>query len=219
MSAANVFMQGMLLGISLIVVIGPQNAFVIRQGLARSHILSVICVCLACDIVVMGLSVFGIGRAVNQGSVWFFVLGGCGIGFLLFYAFGSFRGAYRLLTSKNLQQSLESSHAATTQKRAIASTLALTLLNPNFYIDTFVIIGGVSATLTDPSAKGVFFLGLIGVSFVWYFGVGYGVRVFSSFFQSPRAWAALECFTGCIMCALCYGLGAVLYTEYKGLYA
>lgn len=209
----NVFLQGVLLGISLIVVIGAQNAFVLRQALARRHIFSVICVCLVCDIVVMGFSVFGIGGAISQGSVWFFLLGVCGVGFLLYYAASSFMMAYTLLRAHKLHQDIESKNIATTRAKAIAMTLALTLLNPNFYIDTFIIIGGVSASL-DSSAKGVFFLGLIGVSFVWYFGVGYGARVFSSFFQSPRAWAALECFTGCIMCALCYGLGTMLYATY-----
>lgn len=210
----NVFLQGVLLGISLIVVIGAQNAFVLRQALARRHIFSVICVCLACDIVVMGFSVFGIGGVISQGNVWFFLLGVCGVGFLLYYAASCFMVAYTLLRAHKLHQDIESKNIATTRAKAITMTLALTLLNPNFYIDTFIIIGGVSAALADSSAKGVFFSGLIGVSFVWYFGVGYGARVFSSFFQSPRAWAALECFTGCIMCALCFMLGTMLYATY-----
>lgn len=232
----SVFVKGVLLGISLIVVIGPQNAFVIRQGLLKSHILSVVIICLACDIVVMGASVFGVGGLLGVDSGWFLLLGVLGVVFLLYYAFGAFRSAIATLRSpeshsgfqgdlardlrvdSNVDSAPESSTCArstrhSTRSRAITTTLALTLLNPNFYLDTLVIIGGVSATLLDSAAKLAFFAGLIGVSFAWYFGIGYGVRILLPLFQSQRAWAVLDGFTGLVMCGLSYYLLAFLWGQ------
>ncbi len=238
----SIFIKGVLLGISLIVVIGPQNAFVIRQGLLKSHILSVIIVCLACDIIVMGASVFGaamIGNVLGTDSVWFLLLGLFGMGFLLYYAFKSLQSALQALKSpesigfdidSSRQFALEStpkspldsgaeskapSSPESTRAQAILTTLALTLLNPNFYLDTFIIIGGVSATLGNGGyERWAFFAGLICVSFVWYFGVGYGVRILLPLFKNPRAWAVLDSFTALVMCGVCYYLGVFLWGQF-----
>lgn len=247
MSVFGIGIQGVVLGISLIVVIGPQNAFVIRQGLLKSHILSVIIVCLACDIIVMGASVFGaamVGRVLGTDSVWFLLLGLFGVGFLLYYAFKSLQSAHKALKSpESIGFALESSAKSpldsalesktplpsahrpestskstcpeSTRTQVILTTLALTLLNPNFYLDTFIIIGGVSATLSGGAYEHwAFFAGLICVSFVWYFGVGYGVRILLPLFKNPRAWAVLDGFTALVMCGVCYYLGAFLWEQF-----
>lgn len=96
-----IFVRGFALGASLIIAIGPQNAFVIRQGLLKNHIFAVICVCLLCDIVVMGISVYGIGAMLQKNKLIHLVIGVIGILFLLFYAFLSFKNAIAPKT-KNL---------------------------------------------------------------------------------------------------------------------
>ena len=197
-----IFVRGFALGASLIIAIGPQNAFVIRQGLLKNHIFAVICVCLLCDIVVMGISVYGIGAMLQKNKLIHLVIGVIGILFFLFYAFLSFKNAIAPKT-KNLN--LHHAQFTLTLKKTILATFALTLLNPNFYLDTFVIIGGVAATL-GAVEKSLFLLGLLSVSFLWYFGIGYGVRILLPLFQSRYAFRILDCVTGMIMCFVAYYL-------------
>ncbi|OBV29134.1 hypothetical protein BKN38_05125 [Helicobacter sp. CLO-3] len=202
-----IFLKGFLLGFSLIVVIGPQNAFVIKQGLLKNHITSIIIACLLCDFVVISLGVFGVGKALENSHFALIAISIVGILFLLFYAFMSFKSA--IFAPKSLDLSRTS--ALLSQKQAIFSILALTLLNPNFYLDALIIIGGVSATMDSSMQKACFLAGVLCVSLLWYVGVGYGVRVLLPLFKSHAAWRALDAITGLIMCGVAYYLARFVW--------
>ncbi|TDL75967.1 amino acid transporter [Palleronia sediminis] len=185
---------GFALGLSLILAIGAQNAFVLRQGLRRSHVLGVVLTCALSDAVLIAAGVAGFGWLV-EAAPWIepvFTWGGTA--FLLAYGGLAFRAAIR--GGGQL-------HAAGTGagglRAALATCLALTWLNPHVYLDTVVLLGSVASTY--PSRLG-FGAGAVTASFVFFFSLGYGARFLSPVFARPAAWRVLDLGVGAVMWAL-----------------
>lgn len=189
------FLKGAMVSSGLIIAIGAQNAFVLKQGLARQHIFWVALICFLCDAVLMSTGVLGLGALINDSPVATLSLTLIGAVFLFWYGFNAFRSALRgtahLGAAKQRVQN-------TSLRTVVGTTLALTLLNPHVYLDTVVVLGGVAGTLTL-AEKLPFLLGAISVSGVWFFGLGYGARLLSPLFQKPRTWQALDLLIGVIM--------------------
>ncbi len=191
--------SGFLLGGSLIVAIGAQNAFILRQGLIRSHVLVVCLIAAFSDAALISAGIGGLGTVV-AGSRWLIsavTLGGAA--FLFGYAFLAFRRAlhpHALRAAANDGGSLWA--AATT-------CLALTFLNPHVYLDTVLLIGGLSGQY-EGNARIAYGIGAVTASFVWFFGLGYGARLFAPFFARPAAWRVLDSLIGCVMAILAIGL-------------
>lgn len=179
----------------LIIAIGAQNAFVLKQGLARQHIFWVALICFLCDAVLMSAGVLGLGALIKGSPVATLSLTLIGAVFLFWYGFNAFRSALKgtahLEAAKQRVQN-------TSLRTVVGTTLALTLLNPHVYLDTVVVLGGVAGTLSL-AEKLPFLLGAISVSGVWFFGLGYGARLLSPLFQKPRTWQALDLLIGVIM--------------------
>ena len=173
------------LGLSLIMAIGAQNAFVLRQGVLRAHVLPVVLACALSDAVLIGLGVAGFG-ALAQAVPW---LEGAmrygGAAFLLAYGARSALAAWRGGTHLD---------AAAQGARPLAATLvtalALTWLNPHVYLDTVVLLGAISAQF--PDARGAFALGAILASFSFFFALGYGARFLAPIFARPLSWRILD---------------------------
>lgn len=178
------FLPGFFLSLSLILAIGAQNAFVLRQGLRRAHVFWVCLTCGLADAVLIVAGVIGFG-ALAKAVPWFEPLmryGGAA--FLLWYGWQNARSAWRggavLDVSGAGTQSL---------RQAIGTLLAITFLNPHVYLDTVVLIGSVSSQYQD---KVLFGLGATSSSFLFFFALGYGARLLTPLFANPRAWQVLD---------------------------
>ena len=189
------FLKGAMVASGLIIAIGAQNAFVLKQGLARQHIFWVALICFLCDAVLMSAGVLGLGALIKGSPVATLSLTLIGAVFLFWYGFNAFRSA--LMGTAHLEAAKQRV-PNTSLRTVVGTTLALTLLNPHVYLDTVVVLGGVAGTLTV-AEKLPFLLGAVSVSGVWFFGLGYGARLLSPLFQKPRTWQALDLLIGVIM--------------------
>ncbi len=190
-------LTGLVTGLSLIVVIGAQNAFVLRQGLRREHVGWVVAVCAASDAVLIGLGVAGLGALVQTAPVALAVARWGGAAFLVLLAVGALRRARR---SEHLDPA-ESGPAALGP--VLVTTLALTWLNPHVYLDTLVLIGSVS---TQYSNKLMFSTGAVAASLTFFFSLGYGARMLIPIFHQPRSWKILDGAIALIMYAIAVSL-------------
>ena len=190
---------GYLLAISLIAAIGAQNAFVLRQGLRREHVLAVILTCALSDAVLMTAGVMGFG-VVQAHLPW---VGDAmrygGAAFLLVY------GALRFRAALRGGEALQPTAGVTTPLAQVLMTcLVLTWANPHVYLDTVVLIGSISAHYAPHQA--VFGVGAALGSFSFFLALGYGARLLAPVFAKPQAWVALEVIVGCTMWAIATGL-------------
>ena len=185
---------GFLLGFSLILAIGAQNAFVLRQGLRREHVFAVCLVAAVSDaiLITVGISSF---EAVSRLLPWVtpaFLYGGAA--FLIWYGWQNFRAALRgdaaMQASDNNGNSL---------KKTLLTCLALTWLNPHVYLDTVVLIGSISTKYDNQIA---FATGAVLASFTFFFMLGYGARLLGPLFAKPRAWQVLDMVVALTMWAI-----------------
>jgi L-lysine exporter family protein LysE/ArgO len=189
------FIPGLLLGLSLIVAIGAQNAFVLRQGVRGEHILAV---CLTCAISDAVLILVGVG-GFAQASAWVPWLETAtryaGAAFLLAYGLRSFRAAVRSEDALTPAAGVPAGLGAT-----LVTCLALTWLNPHVYLDTVVLVGSVSTQFA--ADKHAFALGAMMASFLFFFSLGYGARLLRPIFARPGAWRVLDVAIGIVMCTI-----------------
>lgn len=178
------FFPGFLLGVTLLLAIGAQNAFVLRQGLRRAHVFWVCLTCAGSDAILIVVGVTGFGSLAHAVPLFETVMRYGGAAFLIWYGWLNARAAWRggavLDTSGVASQSL---------RRAILTLLALTWLNPHVYLDTVVLIGSISAQYPDRVGFGA---GAVMGSFVFFFSLGYGARFLTPLFAKPFAWQILD---------------------------
>jgi L-lysine exporter family protein LysE/ArgO len=194
---------GFLLGLSLIVAIGAQNAFILRQGLRREHVLPLVLTCAVSDAVLIGFGVGGFATMLSR-IVWLDpLMRYAGAAFLLVYAIRSLRSA---VTGGN---ALETKGQATTSlQAALLTCLALTWLNPHVYLDTVVLLGSISTRYAGQELA--FALGAITASFVFFFSLGYGARLLAPLFAKPIAWRILDGLIAVVMASI--GLSLLVKT-------
>ncbi len=187
--------EGFLLGASLIVAIGAQNAFVLRQGLARRHVFAVASICSLSDLVLIAAGVGGLGTLVHEAPSLLTAVSLAGAAFLAVYGLLSFHRALR-------PEALTPADRSTAGLAAtVATCLALTFLNPHVYLDTVVLIGALSGR--HPGAGAVAFgVGAGLASIVWFYGLGYGARLAAPIFARPKAWQILDTLIGVVMLIL-----------------
>ena len=199
-------LSGLFLGASLIIAIGAQNAFILRQGLLRSHVFILCLICALSDALLIAAGVAGLGTLVSQSPTLISAVSLGGMLFLGTYSFMAFRralhpGAIEAGTPEPLGL-----------KAAVATCLAFTFLNPHVYLDTVVLLGSLSAAYhgADRLAYG---LGAATASFVWFFGLGYGARLLQPVFAKPTAWRVLDVLIGIVMALLAISLGVRVLTS------
>ncbi|MFU8881854.1 MAG: LysE/ArgO family amino acid transporter [Rhodobacterales bacterium] len=179
------------LGLSLIMAIGAQNAFVLRQGIRRSHVFAVCLACAASDAVLIAAGVAGFGR-LTQALPWVEpVMRWGGAAFLIAYGARAFMSAWRggaVLVVEG--------RATEAFGPVLATCLALTWLNPHVYLDTVVLLGAVAAQYEDRLG---FALGAMTASFAFFFTLGYGARWLAPLFARPQAWRVLDAGVGVLM--------------------
>lgn len=191
---------GFLTSFALILAIGAQNAFVLKQGIMRSHVFWVCLVCAVSDAFLITVGVAGFGLIVTQYPTLPTVMSIGGAAFLIFYGLNRFIAAY-----KGGEQS-----ALSTNPVALGPTilicLALTWLNPHVYLDTLGLVGAVSTQFVEQAQKVAFGIGAVSASFVFFFSLGYGARFLAPIMQTPRTWQILDTLIGLLMWYLAYGL-------------
>ncbi|MEV0544984.1 LysE/ArgO family amino acid transporter [Nocardia salmonicida] len=199
-SAALAALSGLGFGLSLIVAIGAQNAFVLRQGVRGQHVLPVIAVCAVSDIVLIGAGVAGFGTVVESFPAVVTVAKYAGAAFLVGYAL---LAARRALGSSTLIA--EAAGASVAVGASVLTCLALTWLNPHVYLDTLVLLGSFASTYATPDR---WFLagGAMLASVVWFAALGYGARRLGPLFARPIAWRVLDSLIALVMLALAIGL-------------
>ena len=184
-------LAGLLFGLSLLVAIGAQNAYVIRQGIARAHVPTVVAICAVSDVILIAAGVAGLGAVVGHAHGLLLTVRLLGAAFLLGYAAVA---AWRALRPKPAT----AGGAATTSSwpTVVATCLAFTWLNPAVYLDTVVLLGSVAATRPDPWWFGG---GAAVASIAWFAGLGFGARLVAPVFRQRRAWRALDVFVAVVM--------------------
>lgn len=186
---------GATLGLTLIVAIGAQNAFVLRQGLRREHVGAIVAFCALADALLMLAGVAGLARVLGQRPLLAFWLTAGGASFLLLYGL---RALWRAARPGTLQAALGLSSITLVQ--ALAQTAAFTLLNPHVYLDTVLLVGSVGAQMGE--ARWWFAGGAALSSVLWFTALGYGARWLAPVFARPRAWQVLDGLIGVVMLGL-----------------
>jgi L-lysine exporter family protein LysE/ArgO len=207
MFPGSVLLQGFALGASLIIAIGAQNAFVLRQGLKRVHVFLSASVCTLCDMALIALGVAGLGTLISTNPILTQIATWGGAAFLLYYGLRSFRSA--LKTNK-----LEAESALGQPVRVrdtLVTLLAISLLNPHVYLDTVVLVGSIGAHY--PGNQRIYFaLGAMSASLVWFFSLAYGAVWLAPLFRRPMAWRILDALVGCVMWSIA---GTLIWSALK----
>jgi L-lysine exporter family protein LysE/ArgO len=191
--------QGYLTMLSLILAIGAQNAFVLRQGIRREHVAVVVAICALSDAILVACGVAGFGAVtaalpwIEPAMRWF------GAAFLLWYGFG------RLMAARKGGEALMPAAGQPTPLRQVVTTcLLLTWANPHVYLDTMVLVGSISTHYG--ALKGVFGVGAAAASVSFFAALGYGARLLAPVFATPRAWVVLEVVVGVTMWVIAVAL-------------
>ncbi|TCP40998.1 LysE/ArgO family amino acid transporter [Rhodovulum marinum] len=202
MSAAA--LTGFATAFSLILAIGAQNAFVLRQGLIGTHVFALCLFCALSDAVLIAAGVSGFG-ALTSALPWLpaaLTLGGAA--FLIAYGALRFRAAFRG------GHALAADRACGTLWSVLGTAAAITWLNPHVYLDTLALIGAVSTRFDPGTPRTAFAFGAISASFSFFFALGYGARLLAPVMASPRAWRLLDLGIGVVMWTIAAGLVAAL---------
>ena len=187
------YIAGFALGFSLILAIGAQNAFVLRQGLRNAHVFAVCLTCALSDAVLIAAGVAGFGALAKAVPGLEGVMRFGGAAFLLWY------GTRTLWAAWKGGEVLEAGEGKAGLRAALLTCLALTWLNPHVYLDTVVLLGSVSAQYADKLGFGA---GAVSASFVFFFGLGYGARGLAPVFRRPGSWRVLDLVVGLTMWAI-----------------
>lgn len=185
---------GFLAGLSLIIAIGAQNAFVIRQGLTKKFVLLTVLICAFSDALLIALGASGLGALIKSNKNILEFVRWFGVIYLLWFAFKSAKSAFK-------QATLDSAGDASADKKSVILTvLALTFLNPHVYLDTVILLGSISNQFG--SDKWFFAFGGMLASFTWFTAIGFGARSASRFMARPIFWKILDSLIAVIMLSI-----------------
>ena len=179
-------LAGLGFGLGLIVAIGAQNAYVLRQGIRREHVGAVVAVCVVSDVLLITVGAAGVGAVIARHTTLLAVVTVLGAGVLLSYGVLAVRRAIRPAALRVAQQS---GSERTRLGSVVLAALALTWLNPHVYLDTVVLLGSISATYAAPW---LFALGAALASIGWFAGLGFGARLLAPVFAKPSAWRIFD---------------------------
>ena len=197
-SQAPVFFAGMVLSLSLIMAIGPQNAHVMRMGLLRQHVWLTVSVCVVTDIALIGAGVAGLAQLGGLSENLLFALTGAGALVLLLYGAQAMRRFWRPSPAPVAVTGLQTSDAPMSSRQALGLALALSWLNPHAWLDTAVLIGTASLAYAAP-ANAVFGLGAAAGSALWFVALGGAMGCLGQRLNSPAIWRAMDALVALMM--------------------
>ena len=185
---------GLLAGFSLIIAIGAQNAFVIRQGLTKKFVLLTVLICAFSDAILIALGASGLGALIKSNKNILEFVRWFGVIYLLWFAFKSAKSVFK----KEVLNS--AGEASADRKSVILTVLALTFLNPHVYLDTVILLGSISNQFgTD---KWFFVIGAMLASFIWFTAIGFGAKSASRFMSQPIFWKILDSIIALVMVSI-----------------
>ena len=193
------FFQGIGVGGGLIIAIGAQNAFVLSQGVRRNFPLQTALVCSLCDASLILIGISGVGALVASNPLLGQLASWLGALFLLCYGARAFRSALKGGTLEAVAATIPS------RRKLLLATLALTFLNPHVYLDTIVLVGGISGQLAQ-SERYLFGAGAVTASILWFFSLSLGAGFLAPLFRKPVAWRCLDLFVALTMWAIALSL-------------
>ncbi|WP_348694612.1 LysE/ArgO family amino acid transporter [Duganella fentianensis] len=197
---ATAFFKGMGLGGSLIVAIGSQNAYLLRQALKREFVVICVAICVLCDVVLIGAGVVGMGALITQAPSLLLLIKLAGAAFLGWYGWRAARSALR---PGSMQTGTES--GAADRRTVVAAMLAFSLLNPHVYLDTVVLLGSIGGQ-QGGDGRWYFAGGAMLASLLWFTSLGFGARYLTPVFARPRAWQVLDAVIALVMWSLAISL-------------
>lgn len=209
-------LAGLGLGLSLIVAIGAQNVFVLRQGIRREHVLAVVIICALSDAALIAAGVAGLGFVISAAPWLVVVARWAGALFLLTYgalaARRAWRGGEELDVDATDAASLGAPAAGGTTSTmtrtrlapVVLTTLALTWLNPHVYLDTVLMLGSIAATHGDQ--RWLFAVGAMAASLLWFTALGFGARYLGRWLRTPRSWRILDAVIAVVMISIAISL-------------
>lgn len=191
-----VFLQGFALSAAMILPLGPQNVFVMNQGIRRQYHLMIASLCALSDIALICAGIFGGSALLSRSPLSLAVVTWGGVAFLLWYGWGAFRTAFSrqlaLVTAEELKQS---------RWRLVVTMLAVTWLNPHVYLDTFVVLGSLGGQLT-PDVRSWFALGAVSASIVWFFALALLASWLAPWLKTQLAQRIINTLVGLVMWAI-----------------
>ncbi len=193
------FTTGFALSATLIIAIGAQNSFVLRQGLRREHVVAIVVFCALADLALISAGVAGLARVLGKAQSLTMALTIAGTLFLLWYGLRALRRAFQ-------PQALRAASGTRVSLRgAVAQAAAFTFLNPHVYLDTVLLVGSIGAR--QPADARLWFVGGAALaSGAWFAALGFGARLLAPLFSRPRAWQVLDILVGATMLVLAAGL-------------
>jgi L-lysine exporter family protein LysE/ArgO len=192
------FLPGFFTGLSLIIAIGAQNAFVIRQGLTKKHVLLVVVICSLSDAFLIALGIGGLGQLIS-GLPWLLeFIRWFGVAYLTWF------GIKSVISATKDQTLVASGAESKSAAKVVRTVLALTFLNPHCYLDTVIFVGGIGNTFGDN--RWYFAFGAMLASVVWFFSIGFGAKAASRFMAKPVFWKVLDSIIAVIMFTLAISL-------------
>jgi L-lysine exporter family protein LysE/ArgO len=205
-TAPSAYLTGLILDASLIIPIGAQNAFVLRQGLLRAHVALVVALCALIDAALTTIGVGGLSASLGRNPLALEALAAAGACFLGWYGFGAAR---RACSSESL--SAAPAGDAQSARNVLLQTLAVSLLNPHVYLDTVMLVGSVGVQ-QPASLRPVFLAGVWTASLGWFTGLGFGSRLLTPVFARPIAWRLLDALVALVMWSIA---AALLWTTFR----
>jgi L-lysine exporter family protein LysE/ArgO len=184
-------LTGFATGLGLIIAIGAQNAFVLRQGLRREYVFPIVLFAAVSDAALIIIGIAGLGAVIQGFPLALEVIRYAGAAYLTWFGISAVRRAMKPSTLE------AASEGKATLVGALLSIAALTYLNPHVYLDTVILLGGVANQFNDD--RWVFGLGAATASFVWFFSLGYFAKFLSRFVSSPKFWRVLDSFIAVVM--------------------
>lgn len=194
--------SGLATGLTLIVAIGAQNAFVLRQGLRRAHVGPVVTVCTLSDYALILAGTAGLGAVIRYAPWALLAVRWLGVAFLICYGLSS---AWRARRPSALSAAGEPGSGPGRPGATVARTMALTWLNPHVYLDTVLLLGSI-ANAHGPSGRWWFAVGACAGSTIWFAGLGFGARLLAPLLARPRAWQVLDLLIAATMLGIAAGL-------------
>jgi L-lysine exporter family protein LysE/ArgO len=203
MPLGSVYLKGFGLGAGLIIAIGAQNAHVLRMGLKRQHVALTVGVCILCDVLLIAAGVAGMGALIRRNPALLALARWGGAGFLAWYGLRAWRAAWKggALAVAGGAVALAGGAVALAPRQALTLVLGLSLLNPQVYLDTVVLLGSIGGQQAGVDRLW-FALGAMSASAAWFLALGFGARVLSPLFGRPMAWRALDGMIGVVMLGL-----------------
>jgi L-lysine exporter family protein LysE/ArgO len=205
-ASPSAYLTGLILGASLIIAIGAQNAFVLRQGLLRAHVALVVVLCVLIDVGLTTVGVGGLSASLGRSPLALQALAAAGACFLGWYGLGAAR---RACSSQALSAAPVGDAQST--RSVLLQTLAVSLLNPHVYLDTVMLIGSVG--VQQPAAlRPAFLAGVWTASFGWFTSLGFGSRLLAPVFARPIAWRLLDALVALVMWSIA---ATLLWTTFR----